>query len=330
MLHLDEVSGPFDSQAEKASDDDGILDDLPASYRYKAGLHIARPDSQFFRQELDMERLHRIMHWLWLCGQTVPPRPLHHQLLMDRRIVVTERLDFHLVWGNNRIFLKPLPRWLIHRDFWERHVLDEPAPISSAAAAAAGSIRTLRSSALGFLWSYLALIQHESDFHVAQDARLIPGELTWKRWKLLVREVLQSRSGSELGPRVADRFIYGELRLHRLNLIYQCLGFSVKGYVPRWSSYKAFIQDNLDVVVAGTVYLGLVLTAMQVGLSTAALGADASFQSASYGATVLAILGPLVAVGLVLLCVTVDFLKNWAWNRRNEKRTEEMLGRSWR
>lgn len=284
-------------------------------------METARPGKQFYSEELGLNRLHRIMNWLWLCGQTVPPRPLHHQLLMGRTIVITEHLDCHLVWGRGRIFLKPLPRWLIHRDFWENH-LDQPAPTSH------GSIRTVRGAALGFLLSYIALIQYESDFYIAKEARVISPEFTWKKWKTLVQEVLGP--DRQLRSQVADRFIYGELRLHRLDLIYQCLGLSLRGYIPRWSSYRSFIQDNLDIVVAGTVYLALVLSAMQLGLSTTNLEGNMSFQAVSYGAAILAILGPLVAVALILLLSILNFLQNWAWNRRNEKKAEKILGRRWR
>lgn len=267
------------------------------------------------------------MGWLWLCGQTAPPRPLHHQLLLGRRVAITERMDLHLVWGNGHIFLKPLPRWLIQRRFWAENGLDESEPMSSRPGP--GSIRTPRSSALGFLLSYVALIQYESDYHLAREARLIPGELTWKQWKVLVREILQ-RPVAGHHTQVADRFIYGELRLHRLDLIYQCLGISVKGYLSRWDSYNSFIQSNLHLVVAGTVYLALALGALQVGLSTTGLQGNGSFQAAAYGATVLAMLGPLVAVGLVLIFATLNFIHNWMWNRQNEKKTEKMLGRRWR
>lgn len=337
MSNVLEPHRPIDPEPdEKATPfhDDILLDDLPASYRVdKVDIQLPRFGNPFFSQELDVKRLHRIMHWLWLCGQTAPPRPLHHQLLMDRRIVVTERLDFHLVWGDDRMFVKPLPRWLIRRDFWELQLDDEdedkdPQMGASSGSGAGGPIRTVKSVALGFLLSYVALIQHESDFEIAMETRLIPKELTWSKWKVLVREILDGRR-ERLHRQVADRFIYGELRLHRLNLIYQCLG-RPKGYIPRWNSYKGFIQDNLDVVVAGTVYVVLVLTAMQVGLATTVLEGNTSFEYAAYGTAVFAMLGPLVAVAFVLLFSMVDFCRNWAWNRRNEKKTQNKLGRTWK
>ncbi|KAF3764165.1 hypothetical protein M406DRAFT_346445 [Cryphonectria parasitica EP155] len=311
---------------EKVVHNGDILDDFPASYRVEdVELRIARSEDLFFNQELDLKRLHRVIRWLWLCGQTMPPRPLHAQLLLGRRVVITERLDLHLIWGNDRMFLKPLPRWLLHQQFWEQH-RDDTIRLQ---ALSHGSLRTLRSSALGFLLSYIALIQHESDFFIAKDAHIIPDELTWKKWKVLVREILQVPS-EQLRLQVADRFIYGELRLRRLNLVYRCLGLSFYGYFSRWNSYSNFVRDNMDLVVAGTVYLALILSAMQVGLSTTTLEGSKAFQAASYGATVLAILGPLGAVTLILVIAVVDFLQNWAWNRRNEKKTEIRLGRTWK
>ncbi|PSR84429.1 hypothetical protein BD289DRAFT_434135 [Coniella lustricola] len=323
-----------DAAAQPAREVDDL--DLPASYSInKVHFVVPRLDSQFLAQEFNLDRLHCIMDWLWLCGQTDPPRPLNHQVQMDRRIVVTERMDLHVVRSDDRIFLKPLPRWLLTRTFWETcyddEIMDEHKT-SLAEALPRGSLRTLRSTALGFLLSYIALIQHESDFYIAKAAHVVPDELTWQQWKLLVRQVIQSSDDAEapLRAQVADRFIYGELRLERLNIVYLVRGLSVKGYIPRWNSYGGFIRRNLDAIVAGTVYLALVLGAMQVGLSTTELGGNAAFQSVSYGTAVLAILGPLVAVVLVLGLSAMDFVRNWAWNRDNEKRTQKVLGRRWR
>ncbi len=52
----------------------------------------------------------------------MPPRPLHYQKAVGRNVVVHERADLHLVWDEQRIFLKPIPRYLLDRDFW-RHIL---------------------------------------------------------------------------------------------------------------------------------------------------------------------------------------------------------------
>lgn len=312
-------------EPEKQASQLGILDDMPAScLDYEGNLQIAYPGDTFFAEELDLGRLHRVMHWLWLCGRTVPPRPLHQQLLLERRIVITESLDLHLTWGKDRMFLKPLPRWLIQRATWDQHLHNRTQP----SAANQGSIRTTRSSALGFLLSYVALIRYENDFYIAKQNYLIPPELTWASWKILVCEILQR--GSRLRSQVADRFIYGELRLSRLDLVHQFLGISPLGYLPRWNSYRRFVVDNLDVILSATVYMVVILTALQVGLSTDNLQDNKAFQAVAFGTTILAILGPLVAVAVVLISCIVDFGLNWAWNRRDEKLKEISMGRKWR
>jgi hypothetical protein len=58
------------------------------------------------------------------------------------------------------------------------------------------------------------------------------------------------------------------------------------------------------------VFAALVLTAMLVGLATEQLKDNTNFQRASYGFTILAILGILGAVGLVLLGALFNLVKD--------------------
>ncbi|KAL4923324.1 uncharacterized protein BDV17DRAFT_277363 [Aspergillus undulatus] len=55
-------------------------------------------------------------------------------------------------------------------------------------------------------------------------------------------------------------------------------------------------------ISAMTIYIALVLTAMQVGLATDVLARNTAFQNASFGFAVFAILGPLAMV-LLIYCV---------------------------
>jgi hypothetical protein len=59
-----------------------------------------------------------------------------------------------------------------------------------------------------------------------------------------------------------------------------------------------------------TVFVALVLTAMQVGLATERLQGDATFQQASYGFTVFAILGPICVFALVILRALLNLVKD--------------------
>ena len=266
----------------------------------------------------------------------MPPRPLHHQLMIDRDICITEQMDMHLVWTTGQIFLKPIPRFLLDPGFWRAHL-----PKNSR----------FQKCALGFLFSYAALISYESDLFIAQDRHLIPKEVEWQDWKTFVKEILQpgtadidgpqesskdpqtadikgfQKSSSELKTagiydRIDDRFIYGELRLSRLNKIYRLKqGAIARGYMAQWHQYGTFLQDNLVWVASAIIYITIVLTAMQVGLATKLLGDNDAFQSASYGFTVFSILGPLIVLTLLFFTFCLIFVSNWvvAVNYKQER-----------
>jgi putative Mn2+ efflux pump MntP len=78
-----------------------------------------------------------------------------------------------------------------------------------------------------------------------------------------------------------------------------------------WRCYGDFFYDNFTWLASVTVYVAIVLTAMQVGLATDALGKNRAFQAASYGFTVFSIVGPLAAVGLIICTFLYIFLSHW-------------------
>lgn len=307
--------------------DDELLSLLPASRRTKSDNIVAasRDVKACVEEELDLRRLTDIFDWLWLAGRPMPPRPLHHQVLLSRDVVVTERIDMHLVWTTGRVFLKPIPRFLLEPRFWSRHLScthscrcpaedgatlfadDVPKPPEGVPEHVPKCKQTLWKRALGFLFSYAALITHEADFLIAKEKLLLPPEVSWLAWRTLVYQL----DTEHIYPRVDLRFVYGELRLSRLNKIYSLSQTPLRGYVSRWQQYGTFFQDNFAWLASATVYIAVVLTAMQVGLATNALGGHDAFQSASYGFTVFSILGPLVAAGLIIVVFCYQFATNW-------------------
>ncbi|KAJ0122773.1 hypothetical protein J7T55_003289 [Diaporthe amygdali] len=231
-------------------------------------------------EEIGLSRLNDIHDWLWIVGRPMPPRPLHQQRLLNREIVITEKLDLHL---------------------------------------------DLRERALSLLFSYAALIVYESDFHIAKETHLIPEEVLWTTWRTAVRELLDL---SPIYALINPRFHYGELRLSRLDKIYFFWKTPLRGYLPYWSQYRLFFQDNFGWLASSTVYIAVVLTAMQVGLATEALQSNAAFQSASYGFTIFSILGPLGAAGLVIVIFCYSFIGNWVATRQYSKqRLQRIEGR---
>ncbi|KAK0725919.1 hypothetical protein B0H67DRAFT_482391 [Lasiosphaeris hirsuta] len=322
-------------------DEDVVLfDQFPASYIIENDLQAPQgvPDLSLIEDELNPKRLHKITNLLWLAGRPVPPRPLHYQQLLGRDVVVSERIDIHLVWGQGRIFVKPIPRYLLNPRFWRDHLVCRCTPSErnspdGALVCLCGRQR-LHQCALGLLLQYAALIVHESDFTIALDKHLIPYDISWPRWRRFVRELLHgngSESGKTLYGDVAERFIYGELRLNRLNLIEMALrGPLSRGFVAVWDSYGSFYRDNSAVIIGGTAYILLILSAMQVGLGTSRLQENDAFQAASYGFTVFSILGPLAAIVLLFIVFSIAIFYNLARTRQFEKNRSKKLGRTWR
>ncbi|CZT04804.1 uncharacterized protein RAG0_11127 [Rhynchosporium agropyri] len=310
-------------------DTEAELDEaFAASYRFKDDF-IAPicVEARFLRKEFDLDRLHNIMQHLWMAGRPAPPRPLHHQILLRREVVISERLDMHLVWGRGCLFLKPIPRFLLIPDFWKTSFETDHVGTNDRGNPTAGTHRNVRECALGFLLSYTALVAHESDFHIAQDKHLVPAEVTWQKWRLFVREILTS--SENLQWEVADRFMYGELRLTRLNLIYFFIGSFSRVYLPRWNSYGSFFKENTQFVIAATAYIVVILSALQVGLATQRLRENTLIQDLSYGFTIFSIVAPAIFVPLVLLAFCAGFVINWVWTEKTQKERMSLLGRSW-
>ncbi|KAF1937379.1 hypothetical protein EJ02DRAFT_385752 [Clathrospora elynae] len=289
---------------------------LAASYRTTDNLlHVPDTGAECLKYELGVDRLNDIHSWLWTAGRPMPPRELHHQKLLGREIVVTERMDMHLVWCKTRIFVKPLPRFLLESRFWTDHLsckeecnclLGSPHGSGNDAECAEAQ---LKKCALGFLMSYAALISHESDFFIAQEAHLLSDQTSWMHWKVFVKEILEHDS---IYDRVNKRYIYGELRLNRLNTVYRLTGRAVfRGYQSEYNQYSSFFQENFTWLASVLAYMVIVLTAMQVGLATRALEGNEAFQTASYGFTVFAIVGSLAVVMILFIVFLVLFIYNW-------------------
>ena len=253
----------------------------------------------------------------------MPPGPLHYQLLLGREIFVTEQIDMHLVWTIGRIFLKPIPRFLLEPRLWIEYL----TCISDCSCSEDADSRGVREcarqrlwkSALGLLFSYAALISHESNFYIAKEKHLLPGgdEITWQKWRTLVEQL----DTEHISNKINERFLYGELRLSRLNKIFFLSQHPfLRGYMPKWREYGISVQENWAWLASATVYIVIVLTAMQVGLATNTLVDSDAFQSASHLFTLFSILGPLVAAGVLTLAFCYRFVNNWvnmvAYKRR--------------
>lgn len=261
----------------------------------------------------------------------MPPRALHHQKLLGREIVVTERMDMHLVWCRARIFVKPLPCFLVEAQFWMDHLSCKdncscPPIASHDHERNIGCEESrLRKCALGFLLSYAALVSYESDFFIAKENHLLPDQTSWRQWKTFIREILEDNASNNY---INQRYIHGELRLNRLNAIYRLTGRAVfRGYYSEYNQYSSFLRDNFTWLASVLAYIVVVLSAMQVGLATKALEDNKAFEAASYGFTVFALVASLAAVMTVFAVFLCLFVYHWIQTARHVKARKSQLER---
>ena len=265
---------------------------------------------EYLKDDLNVDSLNKIHKHLWLAGLPQCARPLHHQLLIDRKIMVTERADLHLLWRNDRLYLKPLPDYLLSYNVWERSLAKDV---------------DICENAKGFLLSYLWLIRQKSDYIIAQREHLVSSELTWEHWTEFSRAVFPNLTSiSHKG--ISPRYLYGELRLGRVNLAYRLCRKTrsfktlVRGHYYVYHTYAAFIEQNFAWVLTVIVYITIVLTAMQVGLATSELQNNHLFNRASYGFTVFSILAPLGLLFVLLSVLLILVIYNF--NHAVEKRSD--------
>jgi hypothetical protein len=173
----------------------------------------------FLRQELNLDRSLRILSFIWLAGLTAMHiRTLHRQRVVKRKIKICEQLDLHLVVNHDDIFVKPIPKCLLHHAFFEQYIATDPE---------------FYSAAVGFLSTYLYLIRYESDLRIALELELLPASTTWEAWLKFADQVHGARQS-----RFNNRFDYGELKLSWLNMIAGIFqGDIVRGYQNLETSY---------------------------------------------------------------------------------------------
>ncbi|PSN58656.1 hypothetical protein BS50DRAFT_64650 [Corynespora cassiicola Philippines] len=240
--------------------------------------------------DLKTPKLNDIHKRLWLAGLPRAARPLHRQKLLGRNILVTEDPDEHLVWFESQIFIKPLPIYLLHHDYWLEHVCSD---------------QSLHQSACGLLLSYAWLVCYNSDLEIAKEAGLLPKCIEWTSWVKFIENFLDNVDLTSLDG-VNKRYIYGELRLSRLNAIYRFLPPSysfkmlVRGYRAGSTWYNAFFERHFKWMLAVFAALSVLLSAFQVGLATSSLQGNLPFQNASYGFTVGSLLAVVAAVDVVV------------------------------
>ncbi|KAF8541582.1 hypothetical protein BDD12DRAFT_916589 [Trichophaea hybrida] len=159
--------------------------------------------TSYLRKQFSVKKLNDIHLHLWWAGRPDNIRPLHLQKVFKREIVINENIALHLVWFDTTIYIKPLPAYIIDWNFFKDHIC---------------SNEDLFQLANGFLKTYTKLIQYPCDLKIAVDAGLVPDTIDWDYWSEFSM-TLQSNISDQFNK----RYIFGELRLRRLNHVYRFL-----------------------------------------------------------------------------------------------------------
>jgi hypothetical protein len=280
-----------------------VQESLPTIIHDKDAAHtvleVANDIGRFFGADLNLSRLNEIHNHMWACGRPLNARALHRQRMMNRKIVVTEQTDLHLLYHSSILFIKPLPAYLLSSVVWEQYFNND---------------NDLHKDACGLLLSYAWLIRSPIDFKIAEHETLLPENLSWQQWKSIVHEFLTNVDANSL-HQVNKRYHFGELRLQRINAAYRMIprlmikNF-VRGYLYGYNRYKALFQRSVGWVLVVLVWFSLILSAMQVGVSVPQLQGKQAFDNASYGFVVFSI----VMVAALVLFIGGLFVVIYIYN----------------
>ncbi|KAM7209589.1 hypothetical protein V8F06_014862 [Rhypophila decipiens] len=214
----------------------------------------------YLSHHLETPLLDELYENLWLVAKKSSRNidPLHTQKVKGRSIIPTEDPRLHLTWHWDRIYIKPVPAFLLNYEFWATYL--QPSAQKSP-------LHFDGSIAVGFLRSYALLVPHRLDFMLAKDAHLIPDDVEdWLQWSKFISHFRNLPDES-----VAKRYHYGQLRLSRLNWAVRIFrpqhARSMWFYeIPHWSTTSFVSRATMPLlfVFAG---ISLALSSMQVALS---------------------------------------------------------------
>ena len=180
--------------------------------------------------------------------------PLHSHAIHRRTIIPTEDPALHLVWETGRIFMKPLPAYMLSHTFWTQCLLDGSCD---------KEMHSVTQAALGLLRSYWLSIRHESDLCIAQQSHLnlIPHTISWQEWCHFSAS-FDSIQNSDVAP----RYHYGKLQLSRLHWLVRIYLRELHYYYMDGGDADSFTRYYGPLLFVFGV-LSVLLSAMQVGMA---------------------------------------------------------------
>jgi hypothetical protein len=188
--------------------------------------------------------------WFGLCQYSEKIHSFSEYGVIDCKTVVTEDPGLHLVWDNDRIFIKPIPAYLTSHAFW-RLVISHGTEDG----------RSLLAAATGYLRSYSALITHQSDFLIAQKHHILPLHWDFTSFMLFL-DYFSSISDTS----VSKRYTMGAFQLQTLN----ATSFFRRGHmyhrIHRYR-YNAYFSRYYGPTLFVFATFSVALSAMQVAIA---------------------------------------------------------------
>ena len=289
----------------------------------------------FLTRDLRTPELDDLARRLWLISTPKPSNinPLHYQKVKNREIVLAEDPRLHLIWYHERIYMKPLPVYLLSHAFWRDYLSSSPTATDNSPSSLGSNRPPLECAALGFLRTYCYLIQHESDLRIAQQEhlQLIPPSVTWKQFCSLTAALQVSIEDQHVAP----RYHYGEIRLSRLNLLVKIflLQRNYQEVNPQYAEYFAQFYGPLLFIFG---LMSVLLSAMQVSLGVEQLkprdweklyGVCRWFSIVSL-ISLAVVMGWLVGLVLIKLLIELWYALKFQWRKRFARNIAAGKGRS--
>lgn len=227
--------------------------------------------------ELATPLLNKLYAQLWLVARKSGHHidALHSQKVKGRSIIPTEDPRLHLVWNRNKIYIKPIPLFLLNHEFWVRYLQPLKRGLSSENPSLTPETPEPTASvfdnsiAVGFIRSYVSLIKYPLDLAIAKECYLIPADTDWIQWSIFINHFRGIGDDS-----VAKRYHYGQMRLSRLNWVVRI--FHPQHTRTRWFyenpywSTGDFMERATFPLVFLFASLSVILSSMQVALSVPA------------------------------------------------------------
>jgi hypothetical protein len=241
------------------------------------------------RKVLRNDTLESIHKHLWYAGRKGNVSQLHHQKVIRRDIILTERARLHLVWSDKTIYVKRLDDELLDWQYFSKVVCGNEVVCQAAS---------------GFLLSYARLIEYPSDLNIAKTHGLVNKDIDWRAWQTFRTSILHHLADRD----VHDRYEYGELRLGRLNQICR-MEFLALSYFTVHREYSSYFGDNYMMLVALFALVSVALSAMQVMTGVESVPAAVSITSYRFAiATLIALAGSCAALLALYIGLYV-----WNW-----------------